>query len=57
MERYSSIVKYKTSYYTFYLPVALSLAMVKMKNKFKKKYFSMKHMYTLILRSKYFIDY
>lgn len=27
MDRYSSIVKYKTSYYSFYLPVALAMTM------------------------------
>jgi farnesyl diphosphate synthase len=28
MDRYNSIVKYKTSYYSFVLPVALSMHMV-----------------------------
>jgi hypothetical protein len=28
MDRYSAIVKYKTSYYSFYLPVVLAMAMV-----------------------------
>ena len=28
MKRYSSIVKYKTSYYSFYLPIALAMRMV-----------------------------
>ena len=28
MERYNAIVKYKTSFYSFYLPIALSMYMV-----------------------------
>lgn len=28
MERYNSIVKYKTAFYSFYLPIALSMYMV-----------------------------
>lgn len=32
MDRYSSIVKYKTSYYTFYLPVALAMTLCDMNN-------------------------
>lgn len=32
MDRYSGIVKYKTSYYSFYLPVRLAMAMVGMHN-------------------------
>jgi len=28
MDRYNGIVKYKTSYYSFHLPVALAMAMV-----------------------------
>lgn len=28
MEKYSSIIKHKTAYYSFYLPVALALNMV-----------------------------
>lgn len=32
MERYTSIVKYKTAFYSFYLPVALSMIMVGIKD-------------------------
>ena len=28
MDRYSAIVKYKTAYYSFYLPVAIAMYMV-----------------------------
>ena len=32
MDRYKAIVKYKTSYYSFYLPVALAMHMAEIKD-------------------------
>jgi len=32
MERYKAIVKYKTSYYSFYLPIALAMRLAEIKN-------------------------
>ena len=44
VETYDAIVKYKTAYYSFYLPVAIAMAMVRM-------YFKLDYHIVFIVRS------